>query len=87
MEDKGRVLFEITEVISWLGAVATAVAMGIVFTFTTFETKAGVSDIRLDMTQRLDRIENKIDRLYDYRVQEQIQLKDKIVDRAIGGGK
>lgn len=53
------------QVMTWFGSLAVAVALAVVFLFTTFQTSAEADRERSTVEQRLDRLETKIDRILE----------------------
>lgn len=53
------------QVMTWLGSLAVAVALAVVFLFTTFQTNAEADREQSTVEQRLDRLEAKIDRILE----------------------
>lgn len=47
--------------VQWIGATLVATVSGMVFLFTTFDTKAGTKEFKDEIMRRLERIEDKID--------------------------
>jgi uncharacterized membrane protein len=58
-------LFSSAQWISWAGALIAAVVAVTVFTFQTFETRAGAAENKADVVTRLEHIEAKLDRLIE----------------------
>lgn len=56
-------LFSTAQWIAWLGAILSAGAVACAFAFTTFETKEDAKEKKSDITQRLIRIEDKLDQM------------------------
>lgn len=56
-------LFSATQWIYWIGATLTASMTVVIFFYSTFQTKSEANDNKMDLYRRLERIENKIDRL------------------------
>lgn len=63
MQEINPGLFKATEWITWLGCISMAVAGGMIFIYSNFESKADADRIRVSVEDRLTRIENKIDLL------------------------
>lgn len=49
--------------LAWTGAGLTAGIIAVVFLYTTFQTKGEASNFKVDLDKRLERIEQKIDKL------------------------
>lgn len=54
--------------VQWIGATGAAAASGIIFLFTTFDTKAGTKEFKDEIMRRLERIEDKIDHIQRFKL-------------------
>lgn len=59
--------FTTVQWVAWFGATVTAAVMLCAFAFTTFETKADSGIKRTELQSRLERIDDKLDRLLERR--------------------
>lgn len=64
--DAAKTTVRVEQVIAWAAGLTVACAAFTAFAFQTFETKPSASEREARTEQRLDRIENKIDRLIDH---------------------
>ena len=62
MDDR---LFSTAQWVAWIGATLSAVLVASAFAFTTFATKEEAKESKADLTQRLSRIEDKLDQVLE----------------------